>query len=96
MLATASADNTVTLWSLQGEKIKTLYGHGPGFKDVKFSSTEELVTVAEDGTLTRWNLEQVLALNELDYACDWVADYLRTNADVADSDRTLCENLTDS
>ena len=93
ILATASADNTVTLWSLEGEKIKTLYGHGPGFKDVKFSPTGELVTVAEDGMLTRWNLEVVLALNELEYACAWIADYLRTNIDVAESDRTLCTEL---
>ncbi|MEM1256467.1 MAG: AAA-like domain-containing protein, partial [Cyanobacteria bacterium P01_H01_bin.21] len=95
LLATASADNTVTLWSPEGEKIKTLYGHGPGFKDVKFSPTGELVTVAEDGTLARWNLEEVLALNELEYACAWIGDYLRTNADVADSDRTLCKDLPD-
>lgn len=92
-LATASADNTVTLWSLEGEKIKTLYGQGPGFKDVKFSSTGELLTVAEDGTLARWNLEEVLTLNELEYACTWIADYLRTNAEVADSDRTLCKDV---
>ena len=95
-LATASADNTVNLWSLEGEKIKTLYGHGPGFKDVKFSPTGELVTVAEDGTLAWWNLDEVLALNELDYACAWIADYLRTNSEVAESDRTLCADLPDN
>ncbi|MEL6400561.1 MAG: AAA-like domain-containing protein [Cyanobacteria bacterium J06607_6] len=93
MLATASADNTVILWSLAGEKIKTLYGHGPGFKDVKFSATGELITVAEDGTLARWNLEEVLALNELEYACAWIADYLRTNSEVAEGDRALCDGI---
>ena len=92
-IATASIDNTVILWSLEGEPIKTLYGHGPGFKSVKFSSTGELVTVAEDGTLARWNLEEVLALNELEYACAWIADYLRTNSEVPESDRTLCEGI---
>ncbi|MEM7062834.1 MAG: AAA-like domain-containing protein [Cyanobacteria bacterium P01_B01_bin.77] len=96
MLATASADNTVILWSLEGKKIKTLYGHGPGFKDVQFSTTGELVTVAEDGTLARWNLEEVLALNELDYACNWVANYLQTNSEVADSDRTICNDPPDN
>ncbi|MEM8613810.1 MAG: hypothetical protein AAGF93_17425, partial [Cyanobacteria bacterium P01_H01_bin.105] len=96
ILAMASADNTVTLWSPEGEKIKTLYGHGPGFKDVKFSSTGALVTVAEDGTLARWNLEEVLGLNELEYACAWIADYLRTNVDVADSDRTLCKDIPEN
>ncbi|MEM6837350.1 MAG: hypothetical protein AAF609_10885, partial [Cyanobacteria bacterium P01_C01_bin.120] len=93
MLATAGADNTVTLWSLEGEKIKTLYGQGPAFKDVKFSSTGELMTVAEDGTLARWNLEEVLALNELDYACTWIADYLRTNSEVTEGDRALCDGI---
>lgn len=93
MIATASIDNTVILWSLDGEPIKTLYGHGAGFKSVKFSTTGELVTVAEDGTLTRWNLEKILALNELEYACAWIADYLRTNSEVAESDRALCDGL---
>ncbi|MBE7383122.1 MAG: AAA-like domain-containing protein [Leptolyngbya sp. SIO1E4] len=93
MLATASADNTVTLWTLDGEPIKTLYGQGSGFKSVKFSATGELVTAAEDGTLTLWNLEEILTLNELEYACDWIADYLRTNTEVEESDRTLCDGL---
>ncbi|MEO1094410.1 MAG: AAA-like domain-containing protein [Cyanobacteria bacterium J06638_28] len=92
-IATASTDNTVILWSLDGEPIKTLYGHGAGFKSVKFSSTGELVTATDDGTLTRWNLEEVLALNELEYACTWIADYLRTNSEVAESDRALCDGL---
>ena len=93
MIATASSDNTVILWSLAGEPIKTLYGHGPGFKSVKFSSAEELVTVAEDGTLTRWNLKQLLGFDELAYACAWIADYLQTNNEVAEGDRTLCTGL---
>ena len=54
------------------------------------------MTVAEDGTLTRWKLEEVLALNELEYACAWIADYLRTNADVTDSDRTLCKDISEN
>ncbi|MEM8544879.1 MAG: WD40 repeat domain-containing protein, partial [Cyanobacteria bacterium P01_H01_bin.119] len=95
MVATASADNTVTLWTLAGEPIKTLYGHGSGFKSVKFSATGDLVTVTEDGTLTLWNLEKILALDELEYACAWIADYLRTNRDVAERDRALCDGLSD-
>ncbi|MEM9004868.1 MAG: AAA-like domain-containing protein [Cyanobacteria bacterium P01_F01_bin.86] len=93
MIATASSDNTIGLWSVDGEPIKTLYGHGSGFKSVKFSATGELVTVAEDGTLTRWNLEKILTLDELAYACAWIADYLRTNSDVAEGDRALCDGL---
>ncbi|MEO0825430.1 MAG: AAA-like domain-containing protein [Cyanobacteria bacterium J06639_16] len=95
MLATASGDNTVILWSLDGDKLKTLYGHGAGFRSVKFSNRGELITVTEDGTLTLWNLEEILSLNELNYACDWVADYLRTNVEVAEGDRTLCDGLSE-
>ncbi|ESA35895.1 wd40 repeat-containing protein [Leptolyngbya sp. Heron Island J] len=94
LLATASADNTVNLWTLDGEKLKTLYGNGSGFKSVKFSSTGELlVTVAENGTLTLWNLDTILTLNELGYACDWLQDYLSTNADLLARDRTICEGV---
>ena len=94
LLATASADNTVNLWTLDGEKLKTLYGNGSGFKSVKFGSAGELlVTVAENGTITLWNLDTVLTLNELGYACDWIKDYLNTNADVLARDRTLCDGV---
>ncbi|MGD1906314.1 MAG: AAA-like domain-containing protein [Leptolyngbyaceae cyanobacterium] len=93
LLATASADNTVILWDLSGDPVKTLYSHGSGFKSVKFSASGELVTVTEDGTLTRWNLKEILTLDELDYACTWIADYLRTNSEVAESDRTLCAGI---
>ncbi|EKV03259.1 WD40 repeat-containing protein [Leptolyngbya sp. PCC 7375] len=93
MVATAGSDNTLVLWSIDGNKIKTLYGNGAGFKSVKFSPNGELLTVAEDGNITHWSLDEVLTLNELSYACDWIADYLRTNVDVVDSDRTLCQGL---
>ncbi|MBE7383121.1 MAG: AAA-like domain-containing protein [Leptolyngbya sp. SIO1E4] len=94
MLATASDDQTIILWSLDGEKIKTLYSHGRGFKSVKFSPSGELVTAAEDGTITLWNLEEILVMNELEYACNWIADYLENNAEVTEDDRTLCEGIT--
>ncbi|MEM6520824.1 MAG: hypothetical protein AAF722_15995 [Cyanobacteria bacterium P01_C01_bin.70] len=35
-----------------------------GFKSMKFSATGELVTATENGMLTLWNLEKILALNE--------------------------------
>ena len=33
-----------------------------------------------------WNLQRILNLDPLAYACDWVRDYLRTNAEVEESD----------
>ena len=95
MLATASDDQTTRLWSLDGEKLKTLYSPGPGFKSVRFSPSGELMTAAEDGMITLWNLEEILAMNKLEYACDWIADYLENNSEVLESDRTLCEGIRD-
>jgi WD40 repeat protein len=36
-LATASGDNTVKLWNLQGEELKTLKGHSNRVNSVSFS-----------------------------------------------------------
>ena len=36
-------------------------------------------------------LEKIRTLNSLNYACNWVRDYLRTNAEVEERDRHLCD-----
>jgi len=40
-----------------------------------------------------WDVERILKLDELAYACDLVRDYLRTNALVEESDRSLCDGI---
>jgi hypothetical protein len=44
-------------------------------------------------SFTIWNLNKIRHLNSLDYAWDWVRDYLRTNPEVEGSDRALCDNI---
>lgn len=40
-----------------------------------------------------WDIEQILNLDELAYACNLVRDYLHNNTEVEESDRTLCDDV---
>ncbi|BAZ14708.1 WD-40 repeat protein [Calothrix sp. NIES-4071] len=42
-----------------------------------------------------WDLQKIGALNPLEYACNQVRDYLRTNVEVNQKDRHLCEGFID-
>ena len=61
-LATASGDNTVKLWSQNGQELRTLEGHDGKVLSVSFrSDSQTLATASEDKTVKLWNLEgQVL------------------------------------
>lgn len=37
-----------------------------------------------------WNIDQIVNLNEVTFACDWLSDYLRTNVDSDESVHSLC------
>ena len=92
MLASASADNTVKLWNSDGTLLKTLEGHSAAIWGVDFSPDGKmLASVGEDNTVFLWNLEQILPLDELNYACNWVRNYLRTNVELSEGDRNLCK-----
>ena len=53
-----------------------------------------LASAAEDKTVILWNLEQSVVLDKLvAVGCDWVRDYLRTNAELEESDRSLCDGV---
>jgi hypothetical protein len=40
-----------------------------------------------------WNLERIFQLDFLQYGCNWVGNYLQTNALVEESDRHLCDRV---
>ena len=92
LIASASLDNTVKLWRRDGTLLTTLTGHLYGVKGVAFSPNGQmLVSSGDDGRVILWDLNQVLSLDELAFACDWVQDYLQTNAVLEQRDRTLCD-----
>ena len=94
-LASASEDNTVKLWQRDGTLEATLYGHQDTVYGVGFSADGQfLASGSDDRTIVLWNLNQVVKLEDvLTYGCQWIADYLRTNPSLSQSDRQLCEGI---
>jgi WD40 repeat protein len=93
-IATAGVDNTVKLWNLQGELLRSLPGHQGMVISLAFTPDGKfLVSGGDDSTVIIWDLKKIENLNELEYACNWVGDYLRTNLQVEESDRNLCDNI---
>ncbi|BAZ22163.1 WD-40 repeat-containing protein [Kalymmatonema gypsitolerans NIES-4073] len=88
MIASASDDKTVKLWKPDGTELSTLNGgHSSGVSGVAFSPDgQTIASASEDRTTILWDLDHVLSLEKLlSYSCDWVSDYLRTNAQVQNS-----------
>ncbi len=93
LIATSSVDETVKLWNLEGKLLTTLKGHDSAVRTLVFRKDSQILTsVGDDGSLVMWNLPTILKLGPLDYACNWVRDYLHTNAGVTESDRQLCQD----
>ena len=92
-IASASWDKTIKLWKLDGTLLTTLNGYSGRFWGITFSPNGQTIAAAnEDKSVILWNKEQVLTLNPLKYGCNWVHDYLRTNPNVSERDRHLCDS----
>ncbi len=90
-IASAGADKTIKLWNLQGKELLTLERHEAKVWSVDFSPDgKTLISAGEDHQIILWDLECILKLDYFAYACNWIQDYLKTNPDVAESDRLLC------
>jgi WD40 repeat protein len=61
MLASASYDNTVKLWSRDGELLRTLKGHTDSVAHARFSPTGKiLATTSWDNRVQIWRLDDTL------------------------------------
>ena len=95
-IASASADGTVKLWNPDGTALSTLYEHTGAVNGVAFSPTDDnlLLSVGSDKKVALWNVKQVLQEQKLqEKGCNWLRDYLRTNQELEEEERKLCDDL---
>jgi WD40 repeat protein len=97
VIASASDDGTIKLWSIdkgKGKLLKTLLGHSDQVFGIDFHPDSNiLVSASADYTIRIWKAE-TLNFNELVKAgCAWAKDYLTHNQEVKPEDRNFCQNL---
>ena len=57
-LATASEDNTVRLWSMDGQELLRLLGQNQDFRSVRFSPDgQRIAAISADNTLNLWSVD---------------------------------------
>lgn len=49
-----------------------------------------MASISDDQTGNLWDLKRILKLGLLEDGCNWPGDYLRTNVEVNENDRVLC------
>ncbi len=82
-IAASSGENAIQLWNLEGKPIIRLFRHLDAVSSFAFSADgKTLVSASYDRTAIIWNLPQIFATNDLDYACNWVKDYLQNNQEL--------------
>ncbi|MBD3887006.1 CHAT domain-containing protein [Phormidium tenue FACHB-886] len=95
MIASTSADSTVKLWDHNGNLLNTLRGHNRAVWKVAFSAdSQTIASSGEDKILILWDVNRVRSLDPLVFGCDWVRDYLHTNAILSQRDRSLCNGVS--
>ncbi|MGP1382676.1 MAG: AAA-like domain-containing protein [Thainema sp.] len=92
ILASAGNDKTIKLWNpADGSLLTTLSRHTAIVQSVVFSPDgQTLYSSSGDKTIIQWDLDPILNLDPVDYACSWLADYLANNQNLSNRDRALC------
>jgi WD40 repeat protein len=88
----------VKLWGLDGRELQTFVGHIAVASSLSFSPDGQMIASASDDcTVKLWRLDSKewnLDLDELLLrGCNWLHDYLKTNPNVSQSDRALCDGI---
>jgi WD40 repeat protein len=102
LLATASEDETVKLWNLEGRLLNTFFGHIGGVLDATFSPDGKFIASSgKDGRVIIWNRDHKLE-DVVKESCNWVRGYLENNTRVKEDDnnrsqydqyQSLCQDI---
>jgi WD40 repeat protein len=99
IIASASFDGTIKLWKLDGTLLRTLKGHDDFVWEVSFSpDSATLASSSSDKTIRLWRVQgnstESSDIEKLQkQACDRVRDYLKTNPNISEDDRRLCDGI---
>ncbi|BAI90436.1 AAA-like domain-containing protein [Arthrospira platensis NCB002] len=94
MIASASWDGTIQLWTNEGVKLKTLIRHQGPARTVAFSNDGKwIISGGDDHKGIIWNVAEIMALDELSYACYVIQDYLNYHPGLKDEERNLCDRF---
>jgi WD40 repeat protein len=94
-IASASADETIKIWQLDGTLVTVLPGFGANVNAIQFSRDgKTLVSGSDNQTVIIWDLTHHLTSKDLQrHGCNWLKDYLQHNSQVSQSDRSLCDGI---
>jgi WD40 repeat protein len=94
-LASGSTDQKVNLWDLEGNLITTLSGHGDGVMAVAFNPDgSQVISGSNDSSVIITPVAEIMGASQLlYYGCTWAADYLRTNVNLSEIERTICDGV---
>ena len=94
-IASASSDDTIRIWQLDGTLVNMLPGFGADVNAIHFSQDgKTLVSGSSNKTVIIWDLARHLTPKDIQrYACKWLKDYLQHNSEVTERDRRLCDQI---
>ncbi len=84
--------NAIQLWDQQGKLRQVLRTQQTRPGHIQFSPKgDSLVSADHRGQVMIWDLNSILGADVLDFACDWVEDYLKTHETLKPDERNLCQ-----